>query len=106
MTALNTQPSNINMMSPLGFRFVIKRLPTVNYFCQQATIPALSMNPIDVGSPNSSVPMPGSKLFFDPLTIRFKVDEDLNNYMEIYNWLVGLGHPQSLQQTADYKRLS
>lgn len=94
-----TQPSNLNFLSPLGFRFVIQRLPNVNYFCQNVIVPSVSIQGIDIPTPLASIPYPGGRLTFEPLTLRFRVDEDLKNYIEIYNWLVGLGHPVSLDQT-------
>ena len=39
--------------------------------------------------------IPGDKVQFGDLTIRFLVDEDLKNYMEIQKWIRGLGYPES-----------
>jgi hypothetical protein len=99
MSALDNQPSNINFLGQNGFRFAIKRLPGVNYFCQAATIPAVSMSPVQSPTPFAAVPRPGDRITYDPLSIIFKVDEDLKNYFEIQKWLEGLGHPDSLDQT-------
>lgn len=98
------QPDNVNYLSPLGFRFVIKKLPHVNYFCQNVSIPSVSLGVAEYPTPLVNIPMPGGKLSYEPLTIRFKVDEDLKNYIEVYNWLLGLGHPISLNQTRDLSR--
>ena len=35
---------------------------------------------------------------FGDLNIRFLVDEDLTNFMEIQNWLRGLGFPEEVQE--------
>lgn len=98
------QPGNINTLNPLGFRFVIKKLPNVNYFCQNVAIPSVSVDVANYPTPLTDIPLPGTKLRYEPLNIRFKVDEDLNNYIEVYNWLQGLGSPISLQQTYDLSR--
>lgn len=101
-----TQPSTLNILSPLGFKFSIKRLPNVSYFCQNVQIPSISVGFIDVNNPLAVIPVPGSRLLFDPLNIRFRVNQDLKNYLEIYNWLVGLGHPVSLDQTKAFSKLA
>lgn len=90
---------NPNFLSPLGFKFIVNKLPNVNYFCQSVTIPSVSIGSIPIAHGIATVPFPGSRLTFDPLTIRFKVDENLRNYIEILNWLRGLGHPNSLEET-------
>ena len=40
---------------------------------------------------------------FNDFNIRFLVDEDLKNYMEIQNWMRGLGFPESLQQIYEFQ---
>jgi hypothetical protein len=37
------------------------------------------------------------------LLIKFLVDENLENYMEIQNWMRGLGFPESLQEIYDFQ---
>ena len=89
---------NINFLSPLGFRFTMTRTPNLNYFCSEASIPAISMNEINQTSPFVNNPFPGDKITYEPFTLRFRVDENLSNYLEIHDWLVGLGHPDNLDE--------
>ena len=99
MSAVENQPSNINFLGQNGFRFSIKRLPGVNYFCQGVSIPAVSIGAIESPTPFAAVPRPGDRIAYEPLQITFKVDEDLRNYFEIQKWIEGLGHPDELSQT-------
>ena len=98
---VSRQVENRNFLSPTGFRFIVKRCPKSAFFCNQANIPS-----IDLGialQPNylRDIPIPGDKLEFGDLTIRFLVDEDLTNYVEIQNWMRGLGFPESGQEFRD-----
>ena len=43
----------------------------------------------------------GDKLTFENLTITFIVDEELENYREFWNWLVGMGAPKEYSQWVD-----
>jgi len=101
MSAEDNQPNNLNFLSQNNFRFAIKRLPNVNYFCQAVSIPAVSVGAIESPTPFAAVPRPGDRITYDPLSIRFKVDEDLTNYFEIQSWMEGLGHPDELRQTKE-----
>lgn len=101
MSVSDNQPTNLNYLSPLGFRFSIKKLPNVNYFCQSVTLPSIAMGAIDSPSPFGLIPRPGDRLVFSPLPIQFRVDEDLKNYIEIQDWMTGLGHPDNLSQTRE-----
>ena len=105
MAVTDNQPTNLNPLSPLGFRFQIKRIPNINYFCQSVVLPTITMNPVEMQStPFGIIPRPGDRLMYDPFTLRFRVDEDLKNYIEIEQWLVGMGHPDNLQQSEDFAK--
>jgi hypothetical protein len=50
------------------------------------------------------LPTPGDIIEFGDLSLRFLVDENLENYMEIQNWIRGLGFPENLQQFDDLEK--
>jgi hypothetical protein len=91
-------PSNLNPLSPTGFRLNITKLPEVTFFCQEANIPDISLDPIPVGTPFSTSIVPGEILDFGALIVNFLVDENMANYKAIYNWITGLGFPQDYDQ--------
>ena len=97
-TTLPGQPESKNFLSPLGFKFVLSRTPNTNYFIQSIAIPTLSLGQFDIEDPFVKLPTPGIKLNFDPLVLTFMVDENMDNYTEIFNWLNGLGFPESFDQ--------
>lgn len=94
----NRQPENVNYLRPLGFKLTFERLPIVTYFCQTANIPTISLGTATQVTPFIDMPHPGDKMVFDDLVVRFVVDEDMKNYTEMHNWIVGLGFPESRDQ--------
>jgi hypothetical protein len=98
MSALDDQPINESFLSPLGFSLQIKKTPHVNYFVQQVTVPSVSLGTADIDTPFTKVPFPGTKLTFGNLQLTFKVDEDMQNYQEIYSWLRDVGFPDNFAQ--------
>jgi hypothetical protein len=95
-------PSNINPLSPQGFRFNITKLPEVEFFCQNVNLPGITLGDPEVNTPFSRIPVPGDMLTFDTLRIQFLVDEDLKNFRAVHNWMYGLGFPISHQQYRNY----
>ena len=71
------QPTNLNMVSPLGAKFVIKRMPTINFFIQAVSLPSVTMGENLVPTPFSKLQVPGDQLTFGDLVIQYRVDEDL-----------------------------
>ena len=98
LSTVNRQPSKLDYASPIQFRFTCAKLPTVEFFCQTANIPGITLGTADVETPLKNIPMPGDKLTYGDLNVSFLVDENLNNYKELHDWLTGLGFPQSHSQ--------
>ena len=98
-----TPIDNRNFLSPTGFKFALKRSPGVAFFCNQANIPSLDLGVAEQPSYLKDIPIPGDKMQFGDLNLRFLVDEDLVNFMEIQNWIRGLGFPESLAEFNDLK---
>ena len=54
--------------------------------CNNANIPDLNLGVANQPNYLRDIPVPGDKIDFGDLSIRFLVDEDLTNYMEIQKW--------------------
>ena len=96
------QIENRNYMSPLGFKLILSKTPKVDFLCQSANIPGISMGTAVQSTYLKDIPVPGDKVLYEDLTIRFLVDEKMENYLAIYKWITGLGYPESFGQ---YKQL-
>jgi len=101
MTEFNVQtrqPAKLDYASPIQFRFKCTKLPEVEFTCQTANIPGISLGGATQPTPLVDIPIPGDKISFQSLDINFLVDENLNNYKEIHDWLIGIGFPQNYTQ--------
>ena len=105
MSLQSTLPENKNFLNPIGFKFSVQKLPHVNYFCTNASIPDMTLGQVDtITNTFIKLPTPGDKLTFGGLQIRFRVDEDLKNFKEIYDWMIALGYPDNFDQRAAISR--
>ena len=93
-----TPIENRNFLSPVGFKFSLKRAPGVAFFCNQANIPSMDLGIAEQPTYLKNIDVPGYKIQFGDLTLRFLVDEDLVNYMELQRWIRGLGYPESMDE--------
>ena len=96
-----TPIANRNFLSPVGFKFALKRSPGVAFFCNQANIPEMTLGVADQPTPFKDITIPGDKIQFGDLQLRFLVDENLENYMEMQNWIRGLGYPENMDEFED-----
>jgi hypothetical protein len=98
---LDNQIDNRNFLSPVGFKFNISKTPKVNFFSNSARIPEILLGTSVQPSYLKDIDVPGDKLQYGDFSLRFLVDEELENYMSIHNWLTGLGFPETTQQFKD-----
>ncbi len=100
------EPTNRNFLSVVGFDFILNRCPKVSFYCNQANIPDITLGVAQQTTYLRDIPVPGDKLQYGDLSLQFMVDENCENYLQIYDWITGLGYPESLQQYDDLKRNS
>ena len=98
MTAIEDTPINKNFLSPLNFKFTIKKAPHVNFFIQKVGVPEMVLPAPVATNPMVNIPYPGDHIKYGDLSFTFKVDEDLQNYLEIHNWLRALGKPTDYEE--------
>lgn len=81
-------PENRNKLTSNKFIFTITRTPTFSYFCQRANIPEISMGVSLQSNPTAmDIKRPGTRHVFGDLIVSFAVDEEMKNWLEIYNWI-------------------
>lgn len=92
------QIDNRNFLSPVGFKFSLAKEPKVAFYCTSARIPEIALSIVVQPSYLKDINTPGDKLTYGDLSLKFMVDENMENYMAIHNWLTGLGFPETTQQ--------
>ena len=103
VSPFDKQIANRNYMSPLGFKLILTKTPKVDFLCQSANIPSISMGTAIQPSYLKDIPVPGDKVLYDDLNVRFLVDEKMENYLAIHKWITGLGYPESIGQYRQLK---
>lgn len=101
-SAFDKQIQNRNFLSPVGFKFTLARAPKISFFCNSAGIPEVSLSLVQQPNYLKDLDVPGGKLQYGDLSLRFLVDEDMVNYMVVHNWLTGLGFPETTEQYKDF----
>ena len=101
--AIDRQPTKLDYASPTQFKFGINQLPKVEFFTVGANIPAINMGDAMFPTPFKDIPMMGDKLTYDNLSITFIVDEYLENYQSIHEWMTAIGFPKSRKQFSDFR---
>lgn len=93
-----SRPENRNLLSPNGFIFSIGKMRSVDFFCQSASVPSISMKPVETPTRFNRLPQPGDELYYEELRIKFLVDENMKNYYQVHDWMRTLATPVSSRE--------
>ena len=100
---LARQPDQLDYASPTQFRFGIHQLPKVEFFTVSANLPGISAGTTTHATPFKDIPIMGEKLEYENLSISFIVDEYLENYISLHNWMIGYGFPRDREQFRTFR---
>lgn len=102
-----TLTDNKNYLQPTGFRVIIDRenFPNLEFFAQSVDHPDVALPAPDVAySRIGAISLPGDTLNFSELNITFILDEDIQSYTELYNWLEDMTNKEFLPQDTRSRR--
>ena len=100
---LARQPEKLDYASPTQFRFGINQLPKVEFFTVGANLPGISADAGTLPTPFKDIPIIGDKLTYENLSITFIVDEYLENYKSLHDWMKGIGFPSSREEFRTFR---
>ena len=84
-----TLTTNKNFLSPVGFQFKVDhtKYPNLEYFVIAATLPSLSISATDLPYRGVNLSFTGDRLAFDELSVRANITENMENYIETFDWI-------------------
>ena len=106
MSANDVAPCNQDLLQSAKFILVIPRLTTTQFFCQAANIPGIASTPKIQTTPLLDLAIPGDKINFDTLDIEFLLDEELQSWLAISEWMRGIYSPENSNQYTNLKHQS
>lgn len=100
---ISRQPDKLDYLSPTQFKFNIHQLPKVEFFTTAANVPAINLGEAIFPTPYKEIPMMGDTLSYENLSITFIVDEYLENYISLHEWMTAIGFPKSRTQFSEFR---
>lgn len=87
----STVTTNLNYLAPVYFRMAMDKLkfPNVEYTIQTIILPDVTLNAAPLSTPHRRLGLSGEKLDYGQVQMSFLIDEEMKNYQEIYDWMVG-----------------
>ena len=101
MSSNNLNPTNVNLLHPNKFTLTFHRLPEMEYFCQGASVPGISMGEALRNTPFVDLYSPGDKAIYDLFNVTFFVDEELKSWISIHDWIRAATFPTEYEEYED-----
>tara|TARA_Y100001951_G_C11238669_1_gene239103 strand:- start:211 stop:834 length:624 start_codon:yes stop_codon:yes gene_type:complete len=97
-SALARQPTEFNYSQSNQFKVQLSLFPKTEWFLVRANIPGVNLGQAVQATSLIDMPLVGDKLTYDQFYFTFIVDEKLENYMELHDWLINIGFPRKHSQ--------
>lgn len=95
---LTHQPKTRKYLQENSGQLMVNLLPQVKYHCISWSLPDVQAHSIPSANPMITRPVHGTKLEFGKLQVTFLVDQNLANYLEIFDWMIGNSPPRDPHQ--------
>ncbi len=84
-----TLTTNKNFLSPVGFQFKVDhtKYPNLEYFAVAVTLPSMNIASAELPYRGVNLSFTGDRMAFDDLAIRANITENMENYIETFNWI-------------------
>ena len=87
-----------NSLNLLKYKFKLSRTPEIEYRAQTVSVPGFSIGSADMPTRlGLRVPFAGNAQYED-FSVTFLVGENLRDYLEIFNWMTSIAHPNDLSE--------
>jgi len=101
--SISLQPANQNYAQSTKFQLNFSRLPYMNFFCTQVNLPGISIKPYPQTTAFIDLHVPGNKLEYEDLQIKFLIDEDYKSWFDVHDWIRGMAFPTGFDEYVDLK---
>lgn len=94
-----TLTTNKNFLSPVGFQFKVDstRYPNLEYFAVAATLPGINISAVETPYRGVNLSFTGDRLTFDDLALRVNITENMENYIETFDWIHNLAQTKTAE---------
>tara|TARA_Y100001937_G_scaffold94430_1_gene128083 strand:- start:1370 stop:1957 length:588 start_codon:yes stop_codon:yes gene_type:complete len=94
-TTLASKIPVLDYADPTKFKFQCIKIPKVEFNTVGCNLPGISLTELTQPTRLQQLKIPGNDITFEDLTITFIVDENLETYKDIHNWIAALSQTDS-----------
>ena len=85
-------PSTSNLLTGNQFKLNVSRIPILSEYVIGVNVPSVEFVSTDLKTSfGVNIPTSSGKYIFEDMTVSFLIDEKLESWREIYEWLIRLG---------------
>lgn len=84
----------LNRTSIHHWKMIFDGIPEVEFYLKSVTLPGISVPSTDASLPTYSMPLPGRRVEYDPITIVYSLDENWITWKSLYDWINGFATDQ------------
>jgi hypothetical protein len=95
---ITRQPKTIDLLQVNKYKLTLHNYPYLEYFCQQVNLPGCNIPEFVQPSYFTAIKRPATTINYEDLTVTFLVTEDLQNWLQIYDWMTRIVPTRSFKE--------
>lgn len=95
---ISRQPKTIDLAQVNKFKLTLQNYPYLEYFVQQINLPGVTIPEFTQPSFYTAIRRPATTINYEDLSVTFLVTEDLQNWLQIYDWMTRIVPTRSFNE--------
>jgi len=89
-----------NYLNPTRYELTFSRLPNLVLYANRVSLPGLNIGVVEQRFRTGRLMIPGSSITYDPFTVNFHVDESMDVWRAIADWIKECSHAEELAEAS------
>lgn len=95
--------SKANFLQNNGFRLIVPSFRELEFFATRFTFPGINLPYAGADTPFAQMKFAGDKMTFEEMTYNFIVDERIENYTYLADWIKSISYSEDFPMFSNYE---
>lgn len=93
-----------NYLTNNGYQLVVPKFRDMDFYATSFVFPSMSLPAVNINTPFARLPTAGDQMEYAPISFTFMVDEYLENYVALTDWIKSISYSTAFTDFSSYEK--
>lgn len=93
-----------NFLQNNGYVLSVPKFPDLGFYTTSFVLPGMLLPTVPTNNPFSTLPIPGDRVSYEPMVFTFIIDENLENFQALSEWIKSIAYATEYPDYTDYAK--